>query len=47
MPGSVPVGFVVDKVALGQVLFISQSSLVLSCQYHSTMVLHTHMSFGG
>jgi hypothetical protein len=43
MPGSVHVEFVVDKVALGQVLL--PSSLVLPCQYRS-VVLHTHITWG-
>jgi hypothetical protein len=43
-PGSVHLGFVVDRVALGQVFF--PSSLVFPCQYHSTVVLHTHISYG-
>jgi hypothetical protein len=34
---SVHMGFVVDKVALGQ---------DFPCQYHSTMDLHTHISGG-
>jgi hypothetical protein len=34
--GSVRVGFVVDKVALGQVFF---RVLVFPCQYHSTVAL--------
>jgi hypothetical protein len=25
----------------------SPSSLIFPCQYHSTMALHTHISFGG
>jgi hypothetical protein len=33
-PGSVHVGFVVDKVALGQVFY--QSTSVLPCEYHSS-----------
>jgi hypothetical protein len=33
-PGSVHVGFVVDKVALGQVF--PPSTSVLPCQFHST-----------
>jgi hypothetical protein len=37
-PGSVSVGFVVDKVALRQ---------VLPCQYYSTMVFDAHISPGG
>jgi hypothetical protein len=35
-------GFVVDKVALGQVLL-----RVLQFFPHSTMALHAHISFGG
>jgi hypothetical protein len=27
--------------------FFSKSSLVFPCQYHSTMSLHTHISYGG
>jgi hypothetical protein len=34
-PGSVRVGFVVDKLALGQVFFPPSTS-VFSCQFHST-----------
>jgi hypothetical protein len=41
MPGSIHVGFVVDKVALGQVFLLS--SLVFPCQYHSTVALQTHI----
>jgi hypothetical protein len=37
------VGFVVGKVALGQVSLPSSS--VLSYQYHFIVVLHTHISF--
>jgi hypothetical protein len=44
VPGSVNVGFEVDKVALGQV---SLSYSVLPCQYHYTVALHTHITFGG
>jgi hypothetical protein len=40
-PGSIHVGFVVDKVALGQVF--SPSSSVFPCQYHSTVALQTHI----
>jgi hypothetical protein len=36
-PGSVHVGFVVDKVTLGQVF--PPSASVFSCQFHSTGVL--------
>jgi hypothetical protein len=41
---SIYVGFVVDKVTLGQVL--SPSSLVFLCQY-SIVAVHTHISSGG
>jgi hypothetical protein len=41
----VQVGFVVGKMALGQVF--SPSSSVLAGQYHSTVALHTHISCGG
>jgi hypothetical protein len=44
MPWSVHVGFVADKVALGQVLFEFFGFL---CQYHVTVALYTHMSPGG
>jgi len=44
-PGSVHVGFVVDKVALGQVfLRVLRFSPV---NIHSTVALHTHISSGG
>jgi hypothetical protein len=43
-PGSVYVGFVVDKVALGQV---SSEFFTFPCQYYSTMALHTHISSAG
>jgi hypothetical protein len=46
MPGSLFVGFVVDKVALGQVFF---QALQFS-RYHSVMALHayiSHISPGG
>jgi hypothetical protein len=36
-PGSIDVGFVVDKVPLGQ---------VFPCQYHSTVALQTHIIWG-
>jgi hypothetical protein len=39
IPGSTDVGFVVDKVALGQVFL---RLLLFSRQYHSTMALYTH-----
>jgi hypothetical protein len=38
-PGSVHVGSVVDRVALGQDFVLS--SLVFPCHYHSTVALHT------
>jgi hypothetical protein len=44
-PGTIHVGFVVDKVALGQ--FFLRLLRVFPCQYHSTVVLHTHTSSGG
>jgi hypothetical protein len=44
MPGLVSVGFVVDRVALGQVLL---RVLRFSRQYHSTVALLTHISSGG
>jgi hypothetical protein len=44
VPGSVDVGFVVDKVALGQVF---SEFFGFRCQYHSTLVFHTHVSSGG
>jgi hypothetical protein len=43
-PWTVHVGFVVDKVALGQVFFEFFS---IPSQYHPTFVLHTDISFGG
>jgi hypothetical protein len=43
MSKSVRIGFVVDKVALGQV---SLRVLWFPRQYHSTMALHTHVSSG-
>jgi hypothetical protein len=43
-PRSVHVGFMVDKVALGQVFL---QFFVFPCQYHSTMGLHTHILSGG
>jgi hypothetical protein len=42
--GSIHVGFVVDKVALGQIFLLV---LVFPCQYHSTIILHTHTSSAG
>jgi hypothetical protein len=44
-PGSMHVGFVVDKVALGQVFL--RVLRFFPCQYHSTVFLHTHISSGG
>jgi hypothetical protein len=44
-PGSVHVGFVVDKMAFGQVF--SPSSSVFPYQYHYTMALHAHVPPGG
>jgi hypothetical protein len=41
-PGSVHVGFVVDKVALGQVFF--SKLFCFPCRYHSTVALSTHIS---
>jgi hypothetical protein len=41
-PGSL--GFVLDKVVLGQVLLLSSS--VIPCRYHSTMVFHSHITLG-
>jgi hypothetical protein len=38
---SIPVEFVADKVALGQVF--SPSYLVFSCHYYSTVAFHTHI----
>jgi hypothetical protein len=38
------VGFMVDKVALGQVF---SEFFCFPCPYHSTFVLHTHISSGG
>jgi hypothetical protein len=43
-PGSVHVGFVVDRVALGQFFL---RVLQFSHQYHFTMALHVHTSPGG
>jgi hypothetical protein len=43
-PGSMPVGFVVEKIYAGT--GFSPSSSVFSSQYHST-VLHTHISSEG
>jgi hypothetical protein len=42
-PGSTHVGFVVDKVVLGQVFL---RVLRFPCPYHSTVVLHTHIIRG-
>jgi hypothetical protein len=39
--GLVHVGFMVDKVALEHISLLS-----FCCQYHSTFVLHTHISGG-
>jgi hypothetical protein len=39
--GSVYVGFLMDKMVLGQVFLLSSS--VLPCQYHSTMAIHTRI----
>jgi hypothetical protein len=36
-----PCGFVVDKVALGQVFLLR--SLVFTCQYHAIMAFHTYI----
>jgi hypothetical protein len=44
-PGSIRVGFVVEKVALGQVFLPSSS--IFSCQYYFTVALHTHISCRG
>jgi hypothetical protein len=44
-PGSLYVGFVVDKVAPGHAFFSIFS--VLSFQYHSTVALDIRMSLGG
>jgi hypothetical protein len=41
--GSVHVGFVVDKVALGQV---SSELFGFPCQYHSTVALYTYIVRG-
>jgi hypothetical protein len=38
-------GFVVDKMVLDR--FFPPSSLVLTCQYHPTVALHTHISRSG
>jgi hypothetical protein len=43
-PGSIHVGFVVDKVALGQV-FLRVVRFSLSI-YHSTVALQTHINWG-
>jgi hypothetical protein len=42
VPRSFHVGFVVDKVALGQVFLLSPS--VFPWQYHSIVALHTHIA---
>jgi hypothetical protein len=44
-PDSTHMGFVVDKVALGQIFL--RVLRVFSCQYHSTVVIHTHISSRG
>jgi hypothetical protein len=44
-PGLVHVGFVVKKLALGQIIH-SLCSLDFSCQYHSAVALHTHVTWG-
>jgi hypothetical protein len=41
VPGSVHVGFVVDRVVLGQIFL--PSSLVFPCQCHSPVALHSHI----
>jgi hypothetical protein len=43
-PMSIHVGFAVDKVALGQIFL--RVLRFFSCQYHFTVVLHTHISPG-
>jgi hypothetical protein len=42
----VHVGFVAEKVEMDQVPF-SPSSSILLYQYHSTVILHTHISSEG
>jgi hypothetical protein len=42
-PGSFYVGFMMEKVALGQVFL---QVIGLPCQYYSTMALDTHMASG-
>jgi hypothetical protein len=42
-PGSIDVGFVVDKLALGQIFL---QVLRFPCQYHSTVALQTHIIWG-
>jgi hypothetical protein len=42
--GSIHVGFVVDKVALGQVFL--RVLRFFPCQYHSTVALQTHIIWG-
>jgi hypothetical protein len=42
-PGSIYVGFVVDKVTLGQVF---SEFFGFPCQYHSTVALRTHIIWG-
>jgi hypothetical protein len=42
-PGSVQVGFVVDKVAVG---LIYPSSSVYLCQYHSTVIPYSYIALG-
>jgi hypothetical protein len=44
MYGPVHVGFVMDKVAPGRV-FLSEF-FCFSCQYHSAVDLHTHITWG-